>query len=333
MEKIRFSIHIPVYNVEKYLAECVESVLNQSYGNFEIILTDDGSTDNSGKICDSFKDSRIRVFHNENKGLLLTRSFSIEKAEGEYSVFLDSDDYIDSDFLECINNTIEEENCDIIVFSYKRIYENGQTEKHRLPWNEKRVFEKEQIGEYQKEQLFNYLLNPVCTKVIRTSLLKEDKTEFEKIGASTAEDLLRSLYPVFNSKKIVFLPEYWYNYRQIDESITHTVDPEKHKSIIAVRKQAYEYFKNSSFFSDENRITFSNGFIRSMIVCVKFVGASELDYQIKKQSFESISDDDFYNEMLTCFDKTSLDKKSRIIFELFKRKQYKAIVSVCRLGR
>lgn len=332
MENIRFSVHIPVYNVEKYLTECVNSVLNQSFENFEIILVDDGSPDNSGRICDSFTDSRIRVYHNENHGVLYSRYFAVMQAKGEYSVFIDSDDYVDSDFLENLDKIFNDENCDIVSFSYKRIFAD-RVEKPKLPWNEKKVFCGEEADVYRKELLFNMFLNPICTKAIRTSLLKSDNTGFEKLNAKTGEDLLESLYPVFNAKKIVFVPDCWYSYRQNGESVTHSVNPERHKSIIAVREQAYKYFEKSSFFSDENRRRYSNNFVSSMLGCVKLVGASELDYSVKKQSFESISEDEFYGKMLKNFDKSSLDKKTRIIFELFNRKQYKAIVSVCRFGR
>lgn len=330
MENIRFSIHIPVYNVEKYLNECVESVLKQSFGNFEIILTDDGSTDNSGKICDSFLDSRIRVFHNENQGLLMTRSFSIAKARGEYSVFLDSDDFFSDGFLEQLNALIEEEPCDMVVYSYRAVHRDRVVDA-APPWHEKRVFNGEKTDDFKKEVLFNIFFNPVWTKAIKTSLLLEDKTDFSKYRVCSGEDLLRSLYPVFNAQKVVFVPETWYMYRLNDESITHTFDPERFLSIITVRKLAYSYFEKSAFFNMENRTKFSNVFIRSMLNCVKKIAASDLVYEAKAKSFENIANDDFYKKMLVCFDKASLGKKSRITYQLFSKKQYKLLISAVRM--
>ena len=92
--KIKFSIMTPVYKVEKYLDECVSSVLNQSYENFELILVDDGSPDRSGQMCDAWaaKDKRVKVIHKENGGAVSARCMGIEKAEGDYYMFLDSDD-------------------------------------------------------------------------------------------------------------------------------------------------------------------------------------------------------------------------------------------------
>ena len=105
---MQFSIIIPVYNVEKYLIRCVESVQTQTFQDFEVILIDDGSPDNCPQMCDSIAntDSRIRVIHKTNHGLGLARNTGMEVAEGDYIVFIDSDDFIHKSALEVINNSI-----------------------------------------------------------------------------------------------------------------------------------------------------------------------------------------------------------------------------------
>ena len=107
MEKI--SIIIPVYNVEKYLKTCLDSVINQTYQNLEIILVNDGSTDNSGKICEEYKrtNSRIILIHKKNEGLSAARNTGLGIATGEYISFLDSDDYISNDMLETLYNSLQ----------------------------------------------------------------------------------------------------------------------------------------------------------------------------------------------------------------------------------
>lgn len=104
------SIICPVYNSEKYLSNCINSVLLQSFSNWELLLVDDGSTDSSSEICDTFasKDKRIKSFHKQNEGQWLTREYGIRKANGEYFVFLDSDDMLEPDSLQTLNRTIEE---------------------------------------------------------------------------------------------------------------------------------------------------------------------------------------------------------------------------------
>lgn len=112
------SVIIPVYNVEEYLRKCVDSVLNQTYKNLEIILVDDGSTDSSGKICDEYveKDERISAVHQKNGGLSVARNSGLSEAEGKYVYFLDSDDYITDNALETLVEIAEKDNSDIVFF-------------------------------------------------------------------------------------------------------------------------------------------------------------------------------------------------------------------------
>ena len=107
---IKVSVIIPVYNSEKFICRCVDSVLNQTYKNLEIFLIDDGSPDNCPKICDEYakKDERIRVFHNENGGASVARNFALEKMNGDYVIFIDSDDYIKAEMIETMLNKIQE---------------------------------------------------------------------------------------------------------------------------------------------------------------------------------------------------------------------------------
>lgn len=116
--KYLISVIIPVYNVEDYLCECVDSVINQTYKNLEIILVDDGSTDSSGKICDDYaeKDERISVIHQKNGGLSAARNAGLSKSNGEYIYFLDSDDYVADNTLETLITIAEKDNSDIVFF-------------------------------------------------------------------------------------------------------------------------------------------------------------------------------------------------------------------------
>lgn len=125
----KMSIIIPVYNVEKWLNKCVESVLQQTYENLEIILINDGSTDNSGTICDYYgsKDSRVTVIHNQNSGLSVTRNIGMKQATGDYIMFLDSDDYIlDHDIINDFMEILNKEKSDFIYSSYCRFNDEDE---------------------------------------------------------------------------------------------------------------------------------------------------------------------------------------------------------------
>lgn len=120
------SVIVPVYNVEKYLAKCVDSIINQTYRNLEIILVDDGSTDSSGELCDNLakKDSRIVVYHKENAGVSSARNLGLDKAKGEFIGFIDSDDYIDPDMYEFLYNDLKKHNVDISMCGLYHVYAN-----------------------------------------------------------------------------------------------------------------------------------------------------------------------------------------------------------------
>lgn len=125
------SIVVPVYNVEFYLRKCLDSIINQTYKKIEIILIDDGSTDDSGKICDEYakKDSRIKVIHKENGGLSDARNVGIANAIGKYITFIDSDDYVDVDYVEYLYNLIKKYNTDISFCKFQSIFNNKKINK------------------------------------------------------------------------------------------------------------------------------------------------------------------------------------------------------------
>ena len=121
------TVVVPIYKVEKYLEKCIDSIIKQTYENLEIILVDDGSPDKCPQICDEYakKDSRIKVIHKKNGGLSDARNAGIDIAKGEYITFVDSDDYIEKDYVEVLYDSIKENDSDMAIGSHKVIYENG----------------------------------------------------------------------------------------------------------------------------------------------------------------------------------------------------------------
>ena len=125
MKKNKFSIIVPVYNVEKYIEKCLESILNQTYDNFEIIVINDGSTDNSKKILDNYKtNKKIKIINQDNQGLSIARNNGLGAASGDYILFIDSDDYIEEELLSTLNKNINNE--DLIRFQVQTVNENKE---------------------------------------------------------------------------------------------------------------------------------------------------------------------------------------------------------------
>ena len=122
------SIIVPVYNIEKYVAKCLETIRNQTYTNIEVIVVDDGSTDNSGVICDTIAslDNRINVFHRKNEGLSTARNFGIDKANGKYVVFIDGDDQVDSLLIKHLYSLVNDDNAQIGICDLAHSYDDSE---------------------------------------------------------------------------------------------------------------------------------------------------------------------------------------------------------------
>lgn len=183
-----FTAAVCVYNTEKYLRECLDSVLNQSYKNFELLIVDDGSTDGSGKVCDEYaeKDSRVRVIHTENRGLLLARRTAFENARGDYFIFFDSDDTVDPKIFTLINEEIQKSHCDMVFFDLSKCYSDG-TSAHEKLFDERKTFDKSNKRELW-ELLLSSRFNSLCLKCIRRSAFAYTfDTEFYR-GYSRGED-------------------------------------------------------------------------------------------------------------------------------------------------
>lgn len=208
----KISIIVPVYKVEQYLHKCVGSILAQTFINFELILVDDGSPDNCGKICDEYaeRDSRIKVIHKENGGLASARNAGLNIAQGDYVGFVDSDDWIESDMYELLYKMCVENNCDIASCTSK-IYYNDKTVitgTHPLIIHNK--------NEAMKAMLEGELYDEVVwTKLFKRSLMQN--IEFP-VGM-TYEDTAFTYKVIHNSEKVCCIGEPKYHYIKRDNSM------------------------------------------------------------------------------------------------------------------
>lgn len=176
----KISIIVPVYNVEEYLNRCIDSILNQTFQDFELILVNDGSTDNSGQICDNYaiRDKRIRVIHKENGGVSLARNKGLDIARGKYVQFIDSDDYIEKDMLDKVYNTMLKENSDIIFWGFK-LYTNDMKFTKKHVYHGEDTLNKDKnlnlINLYKKD-LFGY----ICCKLFKLEIIKKYNIRFKE---------------------------------------------------------------------------------------------------------------------------------------------------------
>lgn len=216
MDNSKVSVIIPIYNVGTYLRDCLESVINQTYNNMEIICIDDGSTDDSGKICDEYakKDSRIRVIHKENGGVSSARNTGLKASTGDYVTFIDSDDYVEPDYIQMLYQGMD--NVDAVTCG-RRIMQNGVELDREYP-QDRIYLTNQQIKEaYQaKKNLYRFFRNPL--KMYRRSVICD--LRFDE-SLTMGEDIVFNLYFLQRAKAVRTIAYCGYNVRKRMDSITH----------------------------------------------------------------------------------------------------------------
>lgn len=223
------SIVIPVYNVSAYLRQCLESIINQSYSHLEIIVVNDGSTDDSLSICEEYqiKDSRIKLINQENKGLSGARNRGIDTATGDYILFIDSDDWIHLDTCQLLIDNVKKINTDVVLFSYVKEFSNYSEEKFILDGDlifyeqESGKIHRRIIGLYEEELAHPENADTMVTawgKLYKTEIIKNNKIYFTDCKMIGTEDMLFNAYCFKYVKSISNLHHCLYHYRKNNQS-------------------------------------------------------------------------------------------------------------------
>lgn len=241
----KLSIIVPVYNVEKYLDKCLEKILNSTYKDFELIVINDGTKDNSEQIITKYLDNekykdKITYISKENSGLSDTRNLGMSKAKGEYIAFVDSDDYIQTTMYETMMNKALEKNYDIVACDVKLVYEDSDKEKIISSAYEKDLFNKDEI----KQTMLTYY-PVVWNKIYKKSLL--EGIEFSKGVWYEDMEFNLKVYPRINSIGVVKEP--LYNYLQRGNSITYTYN-DKLYDIITNMDTVIKYYKAQGIYEE-----------------------------------------------------------------------------------
>lgn len=208
------SVIVPVYKSEKYLPQCIESILSQTFSDFELILVDDGSPDNAGKICDEYakKDSRIRVFHKDNKGAGAARNFGLSIAKGSLIMFVDSDDYIDTNMLYDLLSVYSSTKANIVASYFKYLDRNRQIKEAEHSKGPITL-----SGEEALKSLFRRKFDcSPCMKIYEKKVLG-------RFPEGVVNEDFVFLYKTYqNCNKIIYLPFSYYYYRYNPQSVTHS---------------------------------------------------------------------------------------------------------------
>ncbi len=236
---MRFSIIIPVYNVEPYLSETLGSVLAQGCTDYEVVLVDDGSTDGSPGLCDSFRDAcknTVKVIHQKNKGLLAARRAGIEISEGDYVVSLDGDDLLRSDALEKIGSAIDLQRPDVVYYDFSRSHDFSPIKGSRLS-------ARTRLTRDEAQQLFSETnrMNSMCRKAVSRRCVGLD-ADFSRFGRlNMGEDAVQSCIVFDRAESTVFLNEPLYYYRPNAASISSNITIDYLRDMQKVQAELLKY--------------------------------------------------------------------------------------------
>lgn len=217
-EVYQFSIIIPVYNAEKIITRCLESLARQTFRDFEVVMVDDGSKDRSAAVIESFlsvhNDISAQLLRQQNAGAGVARNVGICHSKGEYIVFLDSDDYVEDDYLECVNEKIDSEKADVVFIDIIREKEGGAVIRHE---------DMSRFASLGKERLIRWQLTGKtpwggCRKVVRSSIIKNNNLTYAPI--KVGEESIFSFRILQIADKIAFQPKAIYHYVETDTSLT-----------------------------------------------------------------------------------------------------------------
>ena len=327
-----FSILIPVYNTSRYLKSCMDSVLIQTEKDYEVILIDDGSTDESGMLCDQYADAYpwIRVIHKENEGLLMTRRRGFAEAQGDYFICIDSDDQLyDSQALEMIRKMIEEKHCDLVQYNYVSGKEiDSDSLRVISTWDRDDGFictnlEDKQDAYYRL--LYGKFFNSIWSKAISRSLIDIDidyslwdKTLYRSQG----EDALQNLHILDQAKCIGYIDAPLYFYRSNPDSISNNVDWNYYAAYRTLYLRQNHYIKKWQIDGEHRALIRTHRI--NMIMSLLINGYHSEQREEWLAYLKEVSEDPFYKKLLRKKDKTVLF--NRIVYYQILRQDTKAML-------
>lgn len=278
MEQELISVIIPIFNLEHYIEKCIDSVLKQTYTNLEILLIDDGSTDNSLEICNKFKenDRRIKILTQNNKGVSSARNKGLDNAHGEYILFVDGDDYIEKNMIEKLYLNIKE--YDISICNFYEVNKNLKIENSMH--NTNNVIDSEEFftNIFENDGVRGYLWN----KLIRKTIIKNIRIDEE---LSIMEDLVflanisRNINKVYIDKNL-----YLYNYVKRDESALNSLNIEKYKKIVLAYEKILKFLEGY----EDLKGKYLGDYVRNLLELQYYLQKHKMNNEIYKNKIKII---------------------------------------------
>lgn len=338
MDGVDFYIIVPVYNVERSIRDCIQSVLDQTYMRWQMLLVDDGSKDQSGVVCDEYSKmyDNITVIHQENKGLFETRQvgirFMLEQCRGKenlvYMISLDSDDTLKNYALDRINHSIMKFGCDMVVYGFEWI-KNGKVDSQYGGKNHFSGMVQDKRKLYQMTCMAREY-SSVCLKAISLSVMLDER-KYADVKVTWGEDVIQSLDYWRNSSKVYFLDEPLYNYMSNSQSITARGWEFYYRDELTINEVIYSFLEQERILSSEDWAAYKKwciGYMASIVaqICYEKTTAIKIMSILKE-----IRHSGYYIDKIEGCSVRAVEGKGRWIAYCFEKKQYGLIYVTARL--
>lgn len=302
------TVVIPVYGVEKYLDRCVNSVVNQSYHNLEILLIDDGSPDRCPEMCDEWarKDLRIRVIHKENAGLGMARNTGIEQATGDYICFFDSDDYIHNDTIENALRLAQDQQVEVVMFGSHDVDIDGRITATFAPATEMTCFRGASVRERflpdlidprHRDANYTELMMSACCCLFDMKLIRQTQFRFVSERQNISEDSYSLIWLYRYVESVALLPEAKYYYCKNAASLTQSYRPDRFEKVNAFGRDTMEMAKALGY-TDTVLVRIKGLYLSFIIAAIKQTVSADLKWSQKRKSIATLLREPLLREVL-----------------------------------
>ena len=338
MSEPELSIIVPIYNSEKYLKKCIESILCQSYKDFELILINDGSTDNSIEICKHYvkKDSRVNLVNKKNTGSSDTRNIGINQSKGKYISFIDSDDWIEANMLDHKINLAKKYNLDMVIsgICFDKVDSSGNIISTINNYNDVLWLNKNEVRSNIINIFPNALINSSCNKIYKSELIKSNKIKFK--STEIGEDTLFNIDIIKEINTIGIIHNSYYHYMKYENNNTLTtkIIDNAYDKYIYIHKEIIELFSswnitNNETYSKINETMFAQYFATTL----KILSANNSKYSYKEK--KKMLDDGLKKKMIIdTFDYSNpFSYKEKIFRFIIKNRHYHLAITLLKINK
>lgn len=330
-DNLRISVIIPVYNVEKYICKCLDSIVNQTYQNLQVILVDDGTKDASGDICEEYakKYDIFEVYHKQNEGLALTRNYGMQYIKGDYFAFVDSDDWLDNNYFEICARYLQKSNADIALVPFVKEYMGNPVKndlftsigKSHILFDEAgtKLILRRLVGEVGSElshpaKIEDY--NTAWGKLFKTSKFRQLRTDEGK----RSEDLVFNVRCFLIANSAEYIGETYYHYnRQNENSIVSNINAELLTQFKALYQELRKVIQDNNLGLEYEKALNNRIILNLITVAINYCTMGNLKLSKRLKILKEVLSDQLYIDAFKKFDFSRLPKNYKIFYTLCKK--------------